>query len=51
MMKAIVHFYDEAHKVINESPPEAKVTWNIIANGEPKENFHKLSDMKFENPK
>jgi V-type H+-transporting ATPase subunit A len=51
MMRCLVHFYDEAKKIINESPPEAKVTWNIIANGEPKANFHKLSDMKFEDPK
>lgn len=48
MMKCIVHFYDEAKKAMLESPPEAKISWNVIANGEPKENFYKLSDMKFE---
>lgn len=50
-MKCIVHFYDESRKAIKESPAEAKIAWSVIANGEPRENFHKLSDMKFENPK
>lgn len=47
MMKCIVHFYDEARKAILESPPEAKITWNLIANGKTKEKFHDLSQMKF----
>lgn len=30
MMRCIVNFYDEAKRAMNESPAEAKITWNTI---------------------
>jgi len=32
MMRAIVTYYDQAKKTINESSPDARITWNVILN-------------------
>lgn len=49
-MRCIITYYEDARKSILESSGERKITWNIIYSNT-REQFIKLSQMKFEDPK
>ena len=50
MMKAIVHFHDEAQRVVAESPADAKVTWAQI-NTTMRSVIVRVTEMKFLPPR
>merc|ERR1711959_120898 len=50
MMKVIVHFHDNAQKVIAESTGDHKIGWNTI-NQTMREQIVKITSMKFELPR
>eukprot|EP01071_Lankesteria_metandrocarpae_P003248 Lankesteria_metandrocarpae@DN2845_c0_g1_i1.p1 len=51
MMKVIIHFYDQALKVIEESSgEERKIGWGTIFNTM-RETINKVTSMKFQDPK
>jgi len=50
MIKNIVTYYDSCQHAMESAPPDQKLTWHHIRN-QTTEQFNKLSDMKFQDPK
>jgi len=50
MMRCIICYYEDARKTILESSGEKKITWALIYTHS-KDQFVKLSQMKFQDPK
>ena len=46
-MRCVVHYYEQAKRVIVESQGEQKVTWSVVLN-QTKQHFVNLSQMKFQ---
>jgi len=50
MIKNIVTYYELSRQALETAPPDQKLTWQTIRN-QTKNEFDKLSEMKFQNPK